>query len=106
MSGRDLQMLATAASHSQQSMLLPSYARDAIAAAARVVAAQDAELTRLTRAVVEMRAMLDAVVGPAAAVNAAIGGDQGGPVLMHLQDNTRRVTFTRVQPGQAPEGEG
>jgi hypothetical protein len=87
-------------------MLLPSYARDAIAAAARVLAAQDAELTRLTRAVVELRAMLDVMAGPASAVNAANGGDMGGPVLVHLQDNPRRVTFTRVQPGQAAEGEG
>jgi cytochrome c5 len=48
----DLRVLATAASHAEQSRLLPSYARDAIAAAARVIAAQAAELAEL-RAMVE-----------------------------------------------------
>ena len=77
--GNDLAMLATAARHSESSKLLPAYARDAIAAAARLVAAQAVELAEL-RAMVESqcRACRGAVLitqAPAGMVAQRINGE-------------------------------
>ena len=102
----DLAMLATAARHSAASMLLPVYARDAIAAAARLVAGQAQELAELRREVAELREVVGPISQVAGEVARGLAGDKGGAVLVDMADNPRRVTFTRVQPGAVPGMEG